>query len=48
LVVPGHETCVVEGEDVGEVYERNSDFSIIGTIHHAGEVAENSMDGEGV
>ena len=45
LVVPGHETCVVEGEDVAEVYERNTDFSIIETIHHAGEVAE-KLDGQ--
>lgn len=43
LVVPGHETCLVDGEDVAEVYERNAGFSIMEKIGHAGEVAE-SLD----
>jgi hypothetical protein len=40
LVVPGHETCVVDGEVVAEVYEQNSDFSIMEKIGRAGEVAD--------
>jgi hypothetical protein len=40
LVVPGHETCVVDGEAVAEVYERNADFSIMEKVGRAGEVAE--------
>jgi hypothetical protein len=40
LVVPGHETCVVDGEDVARVYEQTADFSIMAKIGRAGEVAE--------
>jgi hypothetical protein len=40
LVVPGHEICVVDGEEVAEVYERNNDFTIMQKVGRAGEVAE--------
>ena len=40
LVIPGHETCVVNGEALAEIYERNTDFSIMEKIGRAGEVAD--------
>ena len=40
LVVPGHELCVVDGEDVAEVHERNAAFSIMEKIGRAGDTAE--------
>ena len=40
LVIPGHEICVVDGEDVAEVYKRNAGFSIVEAVGRAGAAAE--------
>ena len=39
LVVPGHETCVVDGVDVARVFKRYDGFTVMKKIGEAGEIA---------
>jgi len=38
--VPGHEVCVVNGEEVAKIAKRYRAFSVMEKVGHAGEVAE--------
>jgi hypothetical protein len=40
LVVPGHETCVIEGEKIATVVRRNETYSLMEKVGVAGEIAE--------
>jgi len=39
LVKPGHEVCVVGGEEVARIHSRRDDYTVMEKIHEAGEEA---------